>query len=114
MGWDGIRRVQFGSVRFDSLHFTDTPFSDDDNNNIMMMTKMMHSSCWLAPRTFSFAFRVVQQRGDDERGEGSEKASSADRWTDRQTGIAFTRSGLSSRCYAGDDSSSLLGGRFSM
>lgn len=34
------------------------------------------------------------------------------RQMDRQTGIAFTRSGLSSRCYAGDDScSSLLGGR---
>lgn len=31
-------------------------------------------------------------------GRVSEKASSAD----RQTGIAFTRSGLSSRCYAGD------------
>lgn len=57
-----------------------------------------------------------KQRGDDERGEGSEKASSADRQMDRQTGIAFTTSGLSSRCYAGtdDSSSSLLGGRFSM
>lgn len=107
MGWD-----QKSSVRFGTLHFTSPiPRFLMMMMIIMMMTMMMHSSCWLAPRTFSFAFRVVQQRGDDERGEGSEKASSADRWTDRQTGIAFTRSGLSSRCYAGDDSSSsLLGG----
>lgn len=33
MGWDGMGLEEFSSVRFDSLHFTDTPFSDDDDNN---------------------------------------------------------------------------------
>lgn len=31
--WDGMGSEEFSSVRFDSLHFTDTPFSDDDDNN---------------------------------------------------------------------------------
>lgn len=113
--WDGMGLEEFSSVRFDSLDFT-SPIPRFLMMMIitMMMTKMMHSSCWLTPLTF-FCVQgcsLGKQRGDDERGEGSEKASSADRQTDRQTGIAFTRSGLSSRCYAGDDSSSsLLGGR---
>lgn len=33
MGWDGMGLEEFSSVRFDSLLFTDTPFSDDDDNN---------------------------------------------------------------------------------
>lgn len=30
---DGMGSEEFSSVRFDSLHFTDTPFSDDDDDN---------------------------------------------------------------------------------
>lgn len=111
MGGDGMGSEEFSSVPFGSVHFTSPiPRFLMMIMIIIMMTMMMHSSCWLTPLTF-FCVQgcsLGKQRGDDERGEGSEKASSADRWT----GIAFTRSGLSSRCYAGDDSSSsLLGGR---
>lgn len=96
MGWD-----QKSSVRFGSIHLTSSiSRSLMMVIIIMMMTKMMHSSCWLVPRTFLFSSRVVRLESSVEmmnEGRVSEKASSAD----RQTGIAFTRSGLSSRCYAG-------------
>lgn len=110
--WDGRGWDQKSSVRFGSLHFTSPipRFLMMMIIIIMMMTMIMHSSCWLVPRTFLFSSRVVRLESSVEmmnEGRVSEKASSADRWT----GIAFTRSGLSSRCYAGDDSSSsLLGG----
>jgi len=61
---------------------------------IMMMTKMMHSSCWLVPRTFLFSFRVVRLESSVEmmnEGRVSEKASSADRWTDRQASLLLDR-----------------------
>lgn len=89
MGWD-----QKSSVRFGSLHFTSPiPRFLMMMMIIMMMTKMMHSSCWLAPRTFFCAqgCSLGKQRGDDERGEGSEKASSADRQTDRQASLLLDR-----------------------
>lgn len=61
MGWDGMGSEEFNSVRFGLLHFTSPiPRFLMMMIIIMMMTKMMHSSCWLVPRTFLFSSRVVR------------------------------------------------------
>lgn len=58
---DGMGGDQKSSVRFGSLHFTSPiPRFLMMIIIIIMMTKMMHSSCWLVPRTFLFSSRVVR------------------------------------------------------
>lgn len=53
--WDGMGWDQKSSVRFGSVYFTSPmPRSLMMMIITIMMTKMMHSSCWLVPRTFFF------------------------------------------------------------
>lgn len=58
---------------------------------IMMMTKMMHSSCWLVPRTFLFSSRVVRLESSVEMMNEGRVARKLHQQTDRQASLLLDR-----------------------